>query len=104
MEGVFNSAAKRAAQVEQWLLPAEAGFLEPEGLERTDRLQQRDLVSDSTATTTLCSTIAVVVVVAVVVSVVVVTGLHAGHEHARKDSEPEATSTGSILHQVLTGR
>ena len=39
-----------AAQTEQWLLPAEAGFLEAEGMERTYRFSQEALASSADAT------------------------------------------------------
>ena len=40
----------RAAQTEQWLLPAEAGFIEAEGMERTYRFSQEALASSADAT------------------------------------------------------
>ena len=39
-----------AAQTEQWLLPAEAGFIEAEGMERTYRFSQEALASSADAT------------------------------------------------------
>ncbi len=38
------------AQTEQWLLPAEAGFLEAEGMERTFRFSQEALARSADAT------------------------------------------------------
>lgn len=43
-ESVVRDAQAQAAQVEEWLLPAEAGSLEAEGMERTWRFQQKEIV------------------------------------------------------------
>jgi U3 small nucleolar RNA-associated protein 7 len=40
----------RCAQTEQWLLPAEAGHLEAEGMERTYRFSQEALAKSADAT------------------------------------------------------
>ncbi|GAB4820586.1 hypothetical protein N2152v2_007632 [Parachlorella kessleri] len=43
-EKLVNEAQVAAAKVDEWLLPGEAGSLEAEGLERTWRFQQEDIV------------------------------------------------------------
>ncbi|GIL70431.1 hypothetical protein Vretimale_3566 [Volvox reticuliferus] len=43
-EAVFNSSRKKAIQVNEWLLPATAGTLEAEGIERTWKFKQEDIV------------------------------------------------------------
>jgi U3 small nucleolar RNA-associated protein 7 len=48
VEGVYAGGAVTAARVGEWLLPQDGGALEPEGdLERTWRLQQRDLAASA---------------------------------------------------------
>ncbi|KAJ9533766.1 hypothetical protein QJQ45_026853 [Haematococcus lacustris] len=42
-EAVFREAHEKAVKANEWLLPAEAGFLEAEAAERTWNAQQRDL-------------------------------------------------------------
>eukprot|EP00898_Chlorokybus_atmophyticus_P001320 jgi/Chlat1/2189/Chrsp17S02743 len=44
VESIYDEAAVRNAQAEKWLLPAEGGFLEAEGLERTYRFKQEEVV------------------------------------------------------------
>lgn len=41
---LVEEAQVQAAKVDEWLLPGEAGSLEAEGLERTWRFQQQDIV------------------------------------------------------------
>lgn len=41
---LFKDAQRAAAAVDDWLLPAAAGSLEAEGMERTWRFQQADIV------------------------------------------------------------
>eukprot|EP00894_Picocystis_sp_ML_P000298 jgi/Pico_ML_1/50815/g1956.t1 len=43
-EKLLEEAATTAARAERWLLPAEAGTLEAEGIEQTFQFQQRDIV------------------------------------------------------------
>ncbi|GAQ78070.1 WD40 repeat-like superfamily protein [Klebsormidium nitens] len=43
-EKLYGEAATSAAKVEQWLLPAEAGFLEAEGVERTQNYRQEAIL------------------------------------------------------------
>mmetsp|Transcript_23671 Transcript_23671/g.39710 ORF Transcript_23671/g.39710 Transcript_23671/m.39710 type:complete len:538 (-) Transcript_23671:220-1833(-) len=45
-EKLVKEAALTAAKTEKWLLPAEAGNLEAEGMERTYRFKQEDLVKE----------------------------------------------------------
>ncbi|KAH7431942.1 hypothetical protein KP509_08G074800 [Ceratopteris richardii] len=45
-EKLINQSAKAAAKFEQWLLPSEAGYLEPEGLEQTKNFSQEAIVSN----------------------------------------------------------
>ena len=41
---MYRKAVVENAQVEKWLRPSEAGALEAEGLERTGRFRQEDIV------------------------------------------------------------
>ncbi|PNH04286.1 putative U3 small nucleolar RNA-associated protein 7 [Tetrabaena socialis] len=43
-EGVFSASQKKAVQITEWLLPATAGTLEAEGVERTWNFKQVDIV------------------------------------------------------------
>lgn len=43
-ERLFKEAQHQAAKVDEWLLPAEAGELVAEGMERTYRFKQDDIV------------------------------------------------------------
>ena len=43
-ERVVSEAQQAAAKVDEWLLPAEPGELEAEGMERTWRFSQADIV------------------------------------------------------------
>ncbi|GLI58833.1 hypothetical protein VaNZ11_000597 [Volvox africanus] len=43
-EAVFSSSQKKAAQISEWLLPATAGTLVAEGIERTWNFKQEDIV------------------------------------------------------------
>lgn len=45
-ESVIRDAQLQAAKVDAWLLPEEAGSLEAEGMERTWRFQQKDIVKE----------------------------------------------------------
>uniref|UniRef100_A0A1J3CJS0 Putative U3 small nucleolar RNA-associated protein 7 n=1 Tax=Noccaea caerulescens TaxID=107243 RepID=A0A1J3CJS0_NOCCA len=45
-ENLFGKSAKSAAKIEKWLLPAEAGYLETEGLEKTWRVKQTDIAKE----------------------------------------------------------
>jgi len=45
-ESLVRSAQAHAAKVDSWLLPGEAGALEAEGMERTWRFQQGDIVNE----------------------------------------------------------
>ncbi|CAM6104989.1 unnamed protein product [Calypogeia fissa] len=45
-EKLYGEATLNAAQVEQWLLPSEGGFLEPEGLEQTRNFSQQAIVNE----------------------------------------------------------
>lgn len=44
-ERIVREAQENAAKINDWLLPQEAGSLEPEGLEQTWRYQQADIVA-----------------------------------------------------------
>lgn len=44
-ERIVREAQENAAKINEWLLPQEAGSLEPEGLEQTWRYQQADIVA-----------------------------------------------------------
>ena len=46
-ERLIGDAQAAAAQVEEWLLPSEPGLLEAEGMERTWRFKQQDIVKAS---------------------------------------------------------
>ncbi|CAA7059951.1 unnamed protein product [Microthlaspi erraticum] len=45
-EQLFEKSAKSAAKIEKWLLPAESGYLETEGLEKTWRIKQTDIANE----------------------------------------------------------
>jgi U3 small nucleolar RNA-associated protein 7 len=45
-EKLYGKSAKAAAKIEKWLLPAEAGYLETEGLEKTWRVKQTDIANE----------------------------------------------------------
>ncbi|GFR46860.1 hypothetical protein Agub_g8501 [Astrephomene gubernaculifera] len=51
VEGVIQASQKKAAKINEWLLPASAGTLEAEGVERTWNFKQESVVAavDSTA-------------------------------------------------------
>eukprot|EP00891_Asterochloris_glomerata_P003549 jgi/Astpho2/3549/fgenesh1_pm.00057_%23_8_t len=49
VERLAQEAAEAAARAEEWLLPAEAGGLEAEGMEQTWRFQQEALVQEAEA-------------------------------------------------------
>ena len=49
-EEVVTTAGRSAAQAESWLLPAQPGFLEAEGMERTYRFSQEALVEAADVT------------------------------------------------------
>ncbi|PNW74954.1 hypothetical protein CHLRE_12g502800v5 [Chlamydomonas reinhardtii] len=44
-ENVFAASQKKAVQISEWLLPASAGALEAEGVERTWNFKQQDIVA-----------------------------------------------------------
>ncbi|KAI4352645.1 hypothetical protein L6164_006876 [Bauhinia variegata] len=43
-EDLYGKSAKAAAKAEKWLMPSEAGYLEADGIEKTWRIKQTDLV------------------------------------------------------------
>ncbi|CAH2071563.1 unnamed protein product [Thlaspi arvense] len=45
-EKIYGKSAKYAAKIEKWLLPASAGYLETEGLEKTWRVKQTDIAKE----------------------------------------------------------
>ncbi|XP_019059597.1 PREDICTED: probable U3 small nucleolar RNA-associated protein 7 [Tarenaya hassleriana] len=45
-EDLYKKTASAAAKAEKWLLPAEAGYLETEGLEKTWRIQQTEIAKE----------------------------------------------------------
>lgn len=45
-EKLFGESAKAAAKADQWLRPTEEGYLEPEGLEKTWRISQEEIVRE----------------------------------------------------------
>ncbi|KAI5063423.1 hypothetical protein GOP47_0021970 [Adiantum capillus-veneris] len=45
-EEIIGQSARTAAKFEQWLLPSEAGYIEPEGLEQTKNFSQEAIVSN----------------------------------------------------------
>ncbi|XP_010486667.1 PREDICTED: probable U3 small nucleolar RNA-associated protein 7 [Camelina sativa] len=45
-EKLYGKSAKTAAKIEKWLLPAEAGYLETDGLEKTWRVKQTDIANE----------------------------------------------------------
>eukprot|EP00250_Pteridium_aquilinum_P007028 c16826_g1_i1 orf=137-1690(-) len=45
-EELIGQSARTAAKFEQWLLPSEAGYLEPEGLEQTKNFSQEAIVAN----------------------------------------------------------
>ncbi|XP_023642484.1 probable U3 small nucleolar RNA-associated protein 7 [Capsella rubella] len=45
-EKLYGKSAKAAAKIEKWLLPAEAGYLETDGLEKTWRVKQTDIANE----------------------------------------------------------
>ncbi|KAH0943927.1 hypothetical protein HID58_003564 [Brassica napus] len=45
-EKLYGKSAKAAAKIEKWLLPASAGYLETEGLEKTWRIKQTDIAKE----------------------------------------------------------
>ncbi|KAJ7567745.1 hypothetical protein O6H91_01G005000 [Diphasiastrum complanatum] len=45
-ERLFVESALNAAKVEQWLLPSEGGYLEPDGIEKTWNLTQESIVRE----------------------------------------------------------
>ncbi|CAN6894290.1 unnamed protein product [Brassica oleracea] len=45
-EKLYGKSAKAAAKIEKWLLPASAGYLETDGLEKTWRVKQTDIAKE----------------------------------------------------------
>ncbi|KAF3529369.1 hypothetical protein DY000_02043527 [Brassica cretica] len=45
-EKLYGKSAKAAAKIEKWLLPASAGYLETDGLEKTWRIKQTDIAKE----------------------------------------------------------
>ncbi|ERN11202.1 hypothetical protein AMTRI_Chr04g180420 [Amborella trichopoda] len=45
-EELYSQSAKAAAKVEKWLLPSEGGYLETEGLEKSWRIKQENIVHE----------------------------------------------------------
>ncbi|KAJ0988769.1 hypothetical protein J5N97_007125 [Dioscorea zingiberensis] len=45
-EKLYGQSAKAAVKHEQWLMPSEEGFLEPEGFEKTWRITQQSLLNE----------------------------------------------------------
>ncbi|CAF1935568.1 unnamed protein product [Brassica napus] len=45
-ENLYGKSAKAAAKIEKWLLPASAGYLETDGLEKTWRVKQTDIAKE----------------------------------------------------------
>nr|GME02639.1 probable U3 small nucleolar RNA-associated protein 7 [Ipomoea batatas] len=45
-EELYGRSAKAAAKAEKWLMPSEAGYLEPEGIEKTWRIKQEAIARE----------------------------------------------------------
>ncbi|XP_065853739.1 uncharacterized protein [Euphorbia lathyris] len=45
-EGLYRTSAQAAAKAEKWLPPIPGGYLEPEGVERTWRIQQESIAPE----------------------------------------------------------
>ncbi|KAL6899113.1 hypothetical protein ACP4OV_005771 [Aristida adscensionis] len=45
-ENLYGQSAKAAAKAEKWLMPTEEGCLEPDGIEKTYRFQQQDILKE----------------------------------------------------------